>query len=145
MSEPQKDKAEAEELTEQEQGALTASDIISLQEYLDKMEKLGKREPPMLSGEFWDKFFEDTKGKDEIPPEYQDKVCLQEVVVHSDIVNGKHQYYPEGITKKAYCDIVWEKWNSERAELEKQYREIVLKALKYEQCFTRRQAIKKRY
>lgn len=131
MTEPQNSTQAAADLTEQEQGAFTASDIASLQEYLDKAEELEKRKPPMLSGEFWDKFFEDTKDTDEIPPEYQDKVRLQDVIVYSDIIDGKHRYIPEGITKKAYCDIVWEKWNTERVELEKQYHDVIIRALKH--------------
>lgn len=131
MTDPQNSTQAAADLTEQEQGALTASDIASLQEYLDKTEELAKREPPMLSGEFWNKFFEDTKGMDEIPPEYQDKVCIQDVIVHSEIVDGKHRYIPEGKTVKGYSDIVWENWNSESVELEKQYSDIIVKALKH--------------
>lgn len=129
MTDPQNSTQAADDLTEQ--GALTASDIASLQEYLDKMEELAKREPPMLPPEFWDKFFEDTKGMDEIPPEYQDKVCIQDMIVHSEIVDGKHRYIPEGKTVKGYSDIVWENWNRERAELEKQYHDIIVKALKH--------------
>lgn len=131
MTDPQNSTQAAADLTEQEQGALTASDIISLQEYLEKGEELDKREPPMLSGEFWDKFFEDTKGTAEIPPEYQDKVRLDDVVVYSDVIDGKLRPIPEGKTVKGYCDIVWENWHKEAIELEKQYHDVIVKALKY--------------
>ena len=119
----------AADLTEQE--ALTDSDIATLQEYLNKAEEISRREPPKLSEKFWNKFFEDIKDVNEIPSEYQDKVSFSNVVVYNDYIDGKLQYIPEGITKKCYHDIVWEKWNSERSELEDKYYDIVKKVFKY--------------
>lgn len=111
---------------------LSATDTELLREYLAKYDALKQREPEQLTGEQWDAVWPHIQATGEIPPEYADRISVTEVTVHGEIgADGQHHYIPEGKTNKAYLDTVWENWNAERAALDKEYHDVVVKALRY--------------
>lgn len=111
---------------------LSASDTALLREYLEKSDALHQREPEKLTGEQWDAVWPHIQKTGEIPAEYRDRIGV------SDIKERKHHFEGDRLVMddgeqitKGYYDIVWESWNSERAELERQYHDVVVKALRY--------------
>lgn len=111
---------------------LSAADTELLREYLAKYDALKQREPERLTGEQWDEVWPHIQATGEIPPKYADRIGVTEVTIHGEIgADGQHHYIPEGKTNKAYLDTVWENWNAERAALDKEYHDVVVKALRY--------------
>ena len=109
---------------------LTAADIALLQEYLQAIDDLNKREPEQLPAEIWDKVWPEIQATGQVPAEYADRIGVNTITVKSDIEGGKYRYIPEGKQKKAYYDIVWERWNSERGQIEHKYHDAIVKALR---------------
>ena len=111
---------------------LTATDTTALSEYLQKIEALGQREPQKLPAEIWDKVWPEIQATGQVPAEYRDRIGVNDITVHDEIgADGKHRYIPEGKATKGYYDIVWERWNSERAQLDAEYHDVIIKALRY--------------
>ncbi|MBQ3461968.1 MAG: hypothetical protein IJH36_02475 [Clostridia bacterium] len=111
---------------------LTAADTALLQEYLQAMDEIAQREPERLPAEIWDKVWPEIQTTGQVPAEYRDRIGVNTVTVYSKIdANGKHQHIPEGETRPAYYDIVWESWNAERAQLDSKYHDVIIKALRY--------------
>lgn len=111
---------------------LSANDTALLREYLEKSDALHQREPEKLTGEQWDAVWPHIQKTGEVPAEYRDRIGV------SDIKERKHHFEGDRLVMddgeqitKGYYDIVWERWNSERAELERQYHDVVVKALRY--------------
>lgn len=102
-----------------------------LQEYLQAMDEIAQREPEKLPAEIWDKVWPHIQATGEVPAEYRDRIGVNDITVHSDIVDGKHRYIPEGKATKGYYDIVWERWNAERGQIESRYHDVIIKALRY--------------
>ena len=102
---------------------LSAEDTERLREYLKKSDELHQREPRQV----WEQISEDEynrvadfllHGKGE-KPEHADRFTVQEI---TDPKTGK--------PTKAFYDTEWERWNAESVELEKQYHDVVVKALR---------------
>lgn len=111
---------------------ITSKDIEILREYLDKLEVLEQEKPQnILTAEEWDEIFKSLFAFGEVPDKYKGRVGESEILIHSDIVDGKHQYYPEGIKKKAYYDIVEEEYNQRITMLNNEYHDIIRKALQF--------------
>lgn len=110
---------------------LTAADTALLNEYLQAMDEIAQREPERLPAETWDKVWPHIQATGEVPAEYRDRIGVNDITVHSDIVDGKHRYIPEGKATKGYYDIVWERWNAERGQIESKYHDVIIKALRY--------------
>ena len=111
---------------------LSAEDTALLQEYLTAIEEMNAREPQQLPAEIWDKVWPKIQATGQVPAEYRDRIGVNTVTVYSKIdANGKHKHIPEGETRPAYYDIVWESWNSERAQLDAKYHDVIIKALRY--------------
>ena len=106
--------------TPQRHTRLNAEDITALQEYLQAADELARQEPVKLPAEIWDKAWPQIQATGEIPAEYRDRIGVQQTV---DNKTGEIQ--------KGYYDVVWERWNEKGVELERKYRETVLKALRY--------------
>lgn len=100
--------------------ALTAADTKALSDYMQKIEALGQREPQKLPAEIWDKVWPEIQATGQVPAEYRDRIGVNQI---TDKATGE--------TRPAYYDIVWESWNSERAQLEAEYHDVILKALRY--------------
>ena len=103
---------------------LSAADTERLREYLKKSDELHQREPRQV----WEQISEDEYnrvadfllyGKGE-KPEHADRFTVHEI---TDPKTGK--------PAKAFYDTEWERWNAENVELEKQYHDVVVKALRY--------------
>ena len=103
---------------------LSAADTERLREYLKKSDELHQREPRQV----WEQISEDEYnrvadfllyGKGE-KPEHADRFTVHEI---TDPKTGK--------PTKAFYDTEWERWNAENVELEKQYHDVVVKALRY--------------
>ena len=111
---------------------ITSKDIEILREYLDKLEVLEQEKPQnILTAEEWDEIFKSLFAFGEVPDKYKGRVGESEILIHSDIVDGKHQYYTEGIKKKAYYDIVEEEYNQRITLLNNEYHDIIRKALQF--------------
>lgn len=110
---------------------LTAADTALLNEYLQAMDEIAQREPERLPAETWDKVWPHIQATGEVPAEYRNRIGVNDITVHSDIVDGKHRYIPEGKATKGYYDIVWERWNAERGQIESKYHDVIIKALRY--------------
>ena len=109
---------------------LTKKDLAELQAYQAAIREWKDREPERLSAEVWDEVWPSLQ-KGVIPEEYKDRIGSHENLVHSEIgPDGKHRYLPEGKLATGYYDIVWEAWNAEGAALNRQYDEVIRKALK---------------
>ena len=86
---------------------ITSKDIEILREYLDKLEVLEQEKPQnILTAEEWDEIFKSLFAFGEVPDKYKGRVGESEILIHSDIVDGKHQYYTEGLKKKAYYQFI---------------------------------------
>lgn len=96
---------------------LTADDTARLQEYLRALEEIAQREPERLPAETWDAVMPQIQATGEVPAEYRDRIGIN--------------YVSNGKADKGYYDIVWERWNSEAAELNSRYHDVILKALCY--------------
>lgn len=96
----------------------------ALDAYNARLTAWQEQEPPQLTAEQWDDAWNYISVHDEVPPEYADRIGKNTVTVHSDIVNGKHTYIPEGKDKSAYYDIVHEQWNAQFAEIRKMIPQI---------------------
>lgn len=100
--------------------ALTAAETKALSDYMQKIEALGQREPQQLPAETWDKVWPEIQTTGEVPAEYRDRIGVNQI---TDKATGE--------TRPAYYDIVWESWNAERAQLDAEYHDVILKALRY--------------
>ena len=111
---------------------ITNKDIEALREYLGKLEALEQAKPKnTLTAEEWDEIFKSLFAFGEIPDKYKGRVEGTEIVLHSDIVDGKHQQFPDGIKKKVYYDIVEEEYNQRIIMLNNEYHDIILKAFQF--------------
>lgn len=108
----------------------TSEEIKGLREYLDKLEALKQEEPPeRLTPEEWDEAMNAIQATGKIPAKYAGRIGESEITVQSEIVNGKHVYRPEGVTKRAYYDIAQEAYNRKFVELGEEYQKPVEKAI----------------
>ena len=108
----------------------TSEEIKGLREYLDKLEALKQEEPPeRLTPEEWDEAMNAIQATGKIPAKYAGRIGESEITVQSEIVNGKHVYRPEGVTKKGYYDIAQEAYNRKFVELGEEYQKPVEKAI----------------
>lgn len=99
---------------------LTAADTALLQEYLQAMDEIAQREPERLPAEIWDKVWPEIQATGQVPAEYRDRIGVNQI---SDKATGE--------TRPGYYDIVWERWNSERGQIESRYHDVIIKALRY--------------
>ena len=100
--------------------ALTAAETKALSDYMQKIEALGQREPQQLPAETWDKVWPEIQATGQVPAEYRDRIGVNQI---TDKATGE--------SRPAYYDIVWESWNAERAQLDAEYHDVILKALRY--------------
>lgn len=111
---------------------LSTQDTALLRGYLSELDELNAREPQQLPAEIWDEVWPHIQATGEVPAEYRDRIGVNDITVHDEIgADGKHRYIPEGKATKGYYDIVWERWNSERAQLDSKYHDVIIKALRY--------------
>lgn len=111
---------------------ITSKDIETLREYLGKLEALEQEKPKnILTAEEWDEIFKSLFAFGEVPDKYKGRVGESEILIHSDIVDGKHQQFPDGIKKKVYYDIVEEEYNQKITMLNNEYHDIIRKALQF--------------
>ena len=109
---------------------ITSEDIKALREYLNKLEALNKEDPPKrLTPEEWDEALNAIQETGKIPAKYAGRIGESEITVQSEIVDGKHVYRPDGVTKKAYYDIAQEAYNRRFIELGEEYQKPVEKAI----------------
>jgi len=109
---------------------ITKEDIASLREYLDKLEALHQEAPPeRLTPEEWDEALTAIEQTGKIPAKYAGRIGENEITVHDEIVNGKHVFRPEGVTKRAYYDIALEAYNRKFAKLREEYEKPVEKVI----------------
>lgn len=108
---------------------LTEKDLELLREYKAAIKEWSGREPPRLTSEEWDEAHAAIQATGEIPEKYKKRIGAQEIVVHTDIVDGHRVRYPEGKTTIGYYDIVWEAWGAEGAAITSRYRSVIAKAL----------------
>lgn len=92
---------------------LTAADIELIRSYLTELDDLAQREPQRLNSDDWDEAWPQLQ-KGEIPEKYSGRIA-------------KSSDEPQ----LAYYDAVWERWNAERVQIDKKYRDVVLKAIQY--------------
>ena len=108
----------------------TSEDIKALREYLDKLEALHQETPPeRLTPEEWDEAMDAIQATGKIPAKYAGRIGENEITVHDEIVNGKHVYRPDGVTRRAYYDIAQEAYNRKFIELGEEYQKPVEKAI----------------
>lgn len=111
-------------------GTFTSADIKELRDYVDALDALTKEEPQgKLSPDEWEEAMQEIHRTGVIPAKYKGRIAENEVTVYSDIVDGKHKHFPEGIKKKAYYDIAEEAHNAKYSRLEKEYHDSIIKAL----------------
>lgn len=108
---------------------LTEKDLALLREYKAAINEWSGREPPRLTSEEWDEAHAAIRATGEIPEKYKKRIGVQEMVVHTDIVDGHRVRYPEGKAVPGYYDIVWEAWGAEGAAITSRYRSVIAKAL----------------
>lgn len=110
---------------------LTAADTALLQEYLTAIEELNQREPQQLPAEIWDKVWPEIQATGQVPAEYRDRIGVNDVTERKHHFEGDRLVYDDGEqVTKGYCDIVWERWNKERAQLDSKYHDAIIKALR---------------
>lgn len=110
---------------------LTAADIALLQEYLTAIEEVHKREPERLPVEVWDKVWPEIQATGQVPAEYRDRIGVNNVTERKHHFEGDRVVFEDGTqTTKGYYDIVWERWNSERGQIEHKYHDAIVKALR---------------
>lgn len=111
---------------------LTAAETTLLQEYLKAMDEIAKREPPHLPAEIWDKAWPEIERTGKVPAKYRDRIGVNDVTERKHHFEGGRLVMDDGEqVTKGYYDIVWESWNSERAQIEAKYHDIIIKALRY--------------
>lgn len=112
--------------------ALTAAETKALSDYMQKIEDLGQREPQKLPAEIWDKVWPEIQATGQVPAEYRDRIGVNPIKERKHHFEGDRVVFEDGeqITN-GYYDIVWERWNSERAQLEAEYHDVIIKALRY--------------
>lgn len=111
---------------------LTTTDIASLQEYLKAIEEICKREPEQLPAEIWDKVWTEIQATGQVPTEYRDRISVSDVTERKYHLEGDRVVFDENeqVVKECY-DILWERWNKERSQIEAKYHEVIIKALMY--------------
>ena len=111
---------------------LTAADTKALSEYMQKIEALSQREPQKLPAEIWDKAWPTIQATGQVPAEYADRIGVNPIKERKHHFECDRVVFEDGeqITN-GYYDIVWERWNGERAQLEAEYHDVILKALRY--------------
>jgi len=108
----------------------TSEEIKALREYLEKLNALHNETPPeRLTPEEWDEAMNAIQETGKIPAKYAGRIGESEITVQSEIVDGKHVYRPEGVTKRAYYDIAQEAYNRRFIELGEEYQKPVEKAI----------------
>ena len=120
------------ELEEQKKASeLTQQDIIRLQEYLELKAELEQRKPCFFLEESpeHEQIWRQTLKTGIIPEEYKDRIGTRDIVVYSEMRNGKLVKIPEGKTKKGYYDILYAKWDQEVYDLNNRYFPVIMKAL----------------
>ena len=89
---------------------LNAQDTTLLQEYLQAVDEMAQREPEKLPDEIWEAARPQIQATGEVPAEYRDRIA-----------KGEQGYY----------DVIWERWNAERGQIESKYHDVIIKALRY--------------
>lgn len=92
---------------------LTETDIELIRSYLAELDDIAQREPERLKTEDWNAAWPQLE-KGEIPEEYKGRIA-------------KSCDEPQPV----YYDALWEHWNAERIQIDKKYRNVVLKAIQY--------------
>ena len=112
--------------------ALTAADTKALSDYMQKIEALGQREPQKLPAEIWDKVWPEIQRTGQVPAEYRDRIGVNPIKERKHHFEGDRVVFEDGeqITN-GYYDIVWERWNAERGQIESKYHDVIIKALRY--------------
>lgn len=111
---------------------LSAAETEALREYLRELEAAQAREPEKLPAEIWDKVWPEIQATGQVPAEYRDRIGVNDVTERKHHIEGDRVVfeYGEQITK-GYYDIVWERWNAERGQIEAKYHDVIIKALRY--------------
>ena len=111
---------------------LTDADKALLQEFLQALDVLDKKEPEKLSSTVWDQVWPAIQATGEVPEAYRDRIGIKDVTVYDTIdENGNYKHIPQGVTRKSYFDIVWESWNDELYQLTTKYNDTIKKAILY--------------
>lgn len=106
----------------------TSKDIKALREYLDKVEALNQDSPTeQVTPEEWDDFFSILDETGEFPEKYRGRIAEKEEEVFTDTINGKQAPVPDGKKKVIYYDIAYEEINRRFYELQREYRDSILK------------------
>ena len=111
-----------------ESDQITQHDITMLQEYLKESKELEKRKPRLPK--VWDKVGKELMEGRPIPEEYRDRIGITNIVVHSEYIDGKYHYIPEGKTIQAYYDIQMKPWEDEAKKLNDKYHDVIFKVLR---------------
>lgn len=111
---------------------LSAAETEALREYLRELEAAQAREPEKLPAEIWDKVWPEIQATGQVPAEYRDRIGVNDVKERKHHFEGDRVVFEDGeqITK-GYYDIVWERWNAERGQIEAKYHDVIIKALRY--------------
>ena len=105
-------------------GTFSNEDIRALREFVDSLDALTQEEPQgTLTPEEWDEAMKEINRTGKIPAKYRGRIAENEVTVYSDIVDGKHKHFPDGIKKKAYYDIADEAHNRKITSLDEMFQE----------------------
>ena len=115
------------------QATLDPTDIILLQEYLEKLEELKSREPVWFSQESpeHEKIWQQICNTGIIPEEYKDRIAEKDIKLYTEFENGKLKKIPEGKVFKGYYDILYSEWDREMASLRSEYLPVLAKAIKH--------------
>lgn len=108
----------------------TSKDIEALREYLEKIEALSAQETAgKVTAQEWDEFFSLLRETGTFPAKFAGRIAENEITVHEDIVDGKHQFFPEGIRRKAYYDIADAQRTKRISSLYEEYRVYIEKVI----------------
>lgn len=110
---------------------ITSKDIKALREYSDKLNAITLEKPPddILTEEEWEEAMTEIKRTGKIPEKYIGRIAESKITTHSDIIDGKYTYFPEGITQTTYFDVAMENHMEKYRRLEREYHDLIIKAL----------------
>lgn len=128
-------------------GTFTNEDIKALREYVDSLDALTREEPQgKLTPEEWDEAMKEIHRTGKIPAKYAGRIGENEIEVRDGLervldengepilnINGepryKHVVYDKPKKQKAYYDIAEEAHNAKISRLQKQYHDVMVKAI----------------
>lgn len=102
---------------------LTDTDIELMREYLKELDEITQRKPEPVQDDIWDKVIHEINTSGQVPAEYRDVIGVVEEIPEP---NEKDKT----IRHVRFYDVKGERWNSELAQLNVKYRDIIIKILR---------------